>query len=245
MRLYAYGLCDDAAWASGALEGCGAGVGGAPARVIRCGSLAAVVGEFGGERVRVTREHVAAHNRVLGHVLARGLTPLPFRFGTLADAARLEQFVAANETSLLALLARVRGCVEMSVKVMWDAPRPTDAPSRGAPAVAVAAVRAPSGGGAEYLVSKRRGRAGGEELRARAEEVAAWLAGRVGGAVKDSSVRVSPQDALVVRAAHLVECERLEDYRERVRAARAERARELKFLTSGAWPPYSFCELSP
>jgi hypothetical protein len=52
-------------------------------------------------------------------------------------------------------------------------------------------------------------------------------------------VRVSPEGSLVVRAAHLVVRERVEEYRERLRAAGDER-RELRLLTSGPWPPYSF-----
>jgi hypothetical protein len=117
MSLYVYCLGDGlSADSFGDLRG----VGGAPVRVLATGGLAAVVSEFEGEAAEVSAGNVRAHNRVNARVLAR-VTPLPFRFGTLAGAAALSEYVAANEGALLDALARVRGCVEMSVKVRWDA----------------------------------------------------------------------------------------------------------------------------
>ena len=113
MSLYVYCLSDELDAA--AFEGL-TGVGGASVRVLSLGRVAAVVSEFEDESVAVTGENVRAHNRVNSQVLA-ALTPLPFRFGTRAAESRLAEYVAANEESLVASLARVRGCVEMSVKI--------------------------------------------------------------------------------------------------------------------------------
>ena len=106
------------------------------------------------------------------------------------------------------------------------------------------ATRGPAvaGRGTAFLLAKRREVLGDEALRRRAEEVAAWLASRVSGLVRESSARVHPSEALFVRAAHLVERARLEEYRARVRELTAERA-DLHFLSSGPWPPYSFSDL--
>src|SRR5205085_2780008 len=113
MSLYVYCLSDELDAA--AFEGL-TGVGGASARVLSLGRIAAVVSEFEDESVALTSENVRAHNRVNSQVLA-ALTPLPFRFCTRAAESRLAEYVAANEASLVASLARVRGCVEMSVKI--------------------------------------------------------------------------------------------------------------------------------
>ena len=99
-----------------------------------------------------------------------------------------------------------------------------------------------AGRGTAFLLAKRREVLGDEALRRSAEEVAAWLASRVSELVRESAARVSPSEALFVRAAHLVERERLEEYRARVRELTAERA-NLHFLASGPWPPYSFSEI--
>jgi hypothetical protein len=62
--------------------------------------------------------------------------------------------------------------------------------------------------------------------------------------VRDTRVRLRPMEALVVRAAHLVERRQVGDYRARLEAALGtRRGGDLRFLTSGAWPPYSFTDL--
>ena len=116
MSLYVYCLGDDLSGA--AFEGL-AGVCGSRVRVLALGSLAAVVSEPGDEAVAVNEENLLAHNRVNAAALA-GATPLPSRFGTRAAPERLDGYVSTNEAAFSAALARVRGCVEMSVKLMGE-----------------------------------------------------------------------------------------------------------------------------
>jgi hypothetical protein len=240
MNFYAYCLSDAV---TGEMIESVAGVRGAP-RLIQYGGIAAVVSPFEDESVPVTRENVFAHERVIGHVLAH-TTPLPFRFGTVVDAARLEGYVNSQRERLEAQLERVRGCVEMSVKVIWSvAGVKGDAPGRDTNADAPAdesGARPAAGRGTAFLMEKRRQILGDETLKARAEAVAAWLDGHLGEAARETQVVVRPAEALVVAAAHLVERARLEEYQERLGAARTERA-DLHFLTSGPWPPYSFSQ---
>src|SRR5437763_864317 len=274
MSLYVYCLSDELEAAT--VEEL-TGVGGAAVRVLSLGRIAAVVSEFEDESVAVTSENVRAHNRVNSQVLA-ALTPLPFRFGTRLAESRLAEYVAANEESLVASLARVRGCVEMSVKIRDGASKAKgkrqkaeeesdeaagesegtasarvggddaasaageDAFEGSARGGAVSEGSARVGTGTAFLLAKRREILGDEASRLGAEEVAAWLAAGVAGAVRDSDVRVRPSESLVVRAAHLVERARVEEYRERVRSLSEER-RSLQFLTSGPWPPYSFSDI--
>lgn len=263
MSLYVYCLCEGRdAESFGDLRG----VGGARVRVAAFGRLAAVVSEFGGEAAEVSAENLRAHNRVNAAALARA-TPLPFRFGTVAGEQKLAGYLDANEGALLDALARVRGCVEMSVKIrrageraeggrrraeggVLEAEENGDGVDAGPEAAGVDAASggdalngsAVAGRGTAFLLAKRREVLGGEALRRRAEEVAAWLASRVSGLVRESSARVLPSEALFVRAAHLVERARLEEYRARVRGLGAERA-DLHFLSSGPWPPYSFSDI--
>lgn len=240
MNFYAYCLSDEV---TSAMIESAAGVEGAGApRLIQYGGIRSVVGEFTAESVRVTRENVFAHERVIGHVLAH-TTPLPFRFGTVVSAAQLESYIASQGEFLQAQLARVRGCVEMSVKVIWNVEvvkreAMTGHAKRDAPDVE-GTLR--EGRGTAFLSEKRREILGDETLHARAEEIVAWLNGHLGETVREREVRVRPMESLVVAAAHLVERGRLEEYQERLRLARDERD-ALHFLTSGPWPPYSFSQ---
>src|SRR2546421_5434729 len=116
MSLYAYCLGDDVT--ARTLERV-RGLAGASPMLIEHEELSAVVSEYGDDSVNVTRENVLAHERVVQQVLAQ-TTPLPFRFGTLVSEARLRNYLTTQKGALEAQLARVRGCVEMSVKVIRD-----------------------------------------------------------------------------------------------------------------------------
>jgi hypothetical protein len=251
MRFYLYCLSDEPEAAS--VEGT-AGVDGACARVVTVGGVAsvvAVVSEFAGERAAVTRENLRAHNRVNAHVLARA-TPLPFRFGTLAEETRLYEYVTANEGALKEALARVRGCVEMGVKIRLgegavvgakeSEVNVEEAQEAGAAREVDATRMAGAGGGGRgtaFLLAKRREILGEEASRARAEGAASRLAACVGGLARESVVRLSPEGPIVVRASHLVGRADVSEYRARVRDFGAGLG-GLHVLTSGPWPPYSF-----
>ena len=244
MKFYVYCLSDELNGAS--IEGL-TGVGGADVRLLAFGvadsafGVVAVLSEFEGARAAVTRENLLAHNRVNAHVLAR-VTPLPFRFGTLADEARLSAYVAANETALAEASARVRGCVEMGVKVRLGSGASFGAKESGAGAVEVKVEDARAAGvgrGTAFLLAKRREILGGEALKTRAGEAAARLAECVAGVARESDVRLSPEGPIVVRASHLVAREDVAEYRVRARQLGA-RFEGMHLLASGPWPPYSF-----
>lgn len=254
MSLYVYCLGDELA--GSAFEGL-AGVGGARVSLLTLGRLAAVVSVAADEAPAVTEENLLAHNRVNAAALAVS-TPLPCRFGTRAAPERLAEYASANEAALAAALARVRGCVEMSVKLMekgeggrhgatlegeGGARDVNRAGDRGGPAdVEGRGAEAGAGRGTAFLLRKRREMLGEEDARRRAEELAGWLASGVEGLARETAARVSPSEAIVVRAAHLVVRESVAEYRERLRALAAGR-RGLRVLTSGPWPPYSFSDV--
>ena len=251
MSLYVYCVSDEVTEQTLGRE---AGVSGGAVRLLRAGSLAAVVSEIEEGRVAVTRDNVLAHERIVERVLAR-TTPLPFRFGTVTGEARLSSYLTEHEAALNEALARVRGAVEMSVKIIGEARALTsesgaaaacDAAEAGGAVVTgagdVGEAGPPAGPGAAYLRKKRIEAAGGEAARRQAEEIGAWLAAGVGDLVKESDVRLQPSEGLAVRAAHLVERGRVAEYRARLAALRAGRP-DLRFLTSGPWPPYSFSSI--
>lgn len=236
MRFYVYCLCDELADAP--LEEL-TGVGGARVRLLPFGGLSAVASEFEGERAAVTRENLLAHNRVNAHVLAR-VTPLPFRFGTLTDEARLSSYVASNESALAEGFARVRGCVEMGLKIRLGGAAATGAKESAVKVEESGATEPLSvGKGTAFLLEKRREILGEEAFKARAEAAAARVAECVAGVARESDVRLSPEGPIVLRASHMVLRESVSEYRARVRTLGAGLG-GMHLLASGPWPPYSF-----
>ena len=201
--------------------------------------IAAVVSKVDGTPVTVTRENVLSHEKVISLVFAQ-TTPLPFRFGALLRPAELDGFVESNRKSLMAMLARVRGTAEMSVKII-DQSRSADDAVHGAEKPGEAGGEI--GVGAMFLAAKQRELAESMMSEERAREIATWLGEQLAGVVNDTFVRMRPTGGLALKAAYLVERRRLDEYRGRLRRAREERP-ALLFLTSGPWPPYSFCDLT-
>ncbi len=242
MKLYLYCLSDDPKIA--AIETT-EGLSGAYTRAVDLGKIKAVVSDVESHQVKVTRENVLAHERVIDRVM-QVTTPLPFRFGAAVTVEQLRSYVESNEARLQALLDRVRGAVEMSVKIIWDKDavgnQSAETTSQETGPKADASVSEIPGPGLAFLLAKQREMAVERGLKNRAEEIAFWLDQGVAGLVRDKAVSVQPADRIVVSARFLVERERVAEYRERINALGRER-NELRFLTSGTWPPYSFTHL--
>jgi len=229
MKLYAYCLVDDL----DTLDVQRPGISGAPVRVLKLEDFSVLVSDYQLDAVPVTRENALDHAAVVRSVLDR-TTPLPFRFGTLVTEQQLRNYLSARKPSLQIRLGNVRGCVEMSIKIIWeltqhDKPNPPDAATN-------------QGAGTTFLAEKRREILGDDHRSQAATEISSWLREKVGGLIRDEQVTLRPAEKLVLSAAHLVDRAKLHDYKEAVAAARQERP-ELRFLFSGPWPPYSFANI--
>ncbi|HVI71017.1 MAG TPA: GvpL/GvpF family gas vesicle protein, partial [Pyrinomonadaceae bacterium] len=181
--------------------------------------------------VQVTRENALAHAAVVRSILDR-TTPLPFRFGTLVTEQQLVNYLSARKPALEIKLAEVRGCVEMSVKIIREPTAQESAPDE----------NVDQGTGTSFLAQKRREILGGEQSAAEAATVSTWLHDKVGGLIRTEHVTLRPTEKLILAAAHLVERAKVKKYRENMAEACQSRP-DLHFLLSGPWPPYSFANI--
>jgi len=214
--IYAYAICEPATAAALSRR---RGLGGAALRALQREGIAAVYSRHRSLQPRPTAKLVMAHERVVEAVMARGAV-LPLRFGTqLGDEDRLAAVLAARRRELLHALDRVRGHVELGLRVIREPDRRTDG-------------GAGERSGRDYLLA-RVGDHRSAELAAR--ELHAPLA-----ALADASVvrdHAAPPDILV--AAYLVDVSRVPDFR-RCADELAARQERLRVLVTGPWPPYSF-----
>ena len=207
------------------------GIAGALVRPLAIGNFSVLVSDFAGDSMLVNRENALAHAAVVQKVLNQ-TTPLPFRFATLVTEQQLQSYVSARQAALEAKLELVRGCVEMSVKIISDR-NSTEA---------VVANNQHEMPGTAFLSEKRREILGGEARAAEAKRVAEWLEGQIRDVVREIKINTNPTDKLLLAVAHLVRREVVEEYRVRLAKARHERP-ELHFLISGPWAPYSFANI--
>lgn len=231
MKLYLYCLIDaDVSVESVIFTSPNEGISGSPVTLHLLEDFALLVSDFAGAAVPVTRENVLIHAAVVASLLPE-TTPLPFRFGTLATKSTLESFVSARSKALKAKQELVRGCVEMSVKIIWDREWTEET-----------TFHEPLKPGTAFLTEKRRQIVGSELRGAETKRIASWLEERLGESVRETRINTDFSDKLLLTAAHLVEREAIDEYRSRLKNARLERP-ELHFLASGPWPPYSFANI--
>jgi hypothetical protein len=231
MKLYAYCLASGIDSLPSPVQGISA----AQVRLLKMENLVVLVSDFDMDAVPVTREHALTHAAVVRSVLDQ-TTPLPFRFGTLIDEQQLKNYISARKPALETKLEMVRGCVEMSVKIIWDffdndQPEPPEKYQDNE-----------QGAGAMFLAEKRREILGDERRAAQAQEISTWLQENLNPLARDKQVTMRPGGKLVLSAAHLVERAKIAQYRETVAQLREERP-VLHFLLSGPWPPYTFANI--
>lgn len=72
-------------------------------------------------RVRPSKRYITAHERVLERLLEDCEAVLPFSFGTVAQARNaIEDLLAIARDDFRENLDRVRGCIEVGLKVLWQ-----------------------------------------------------------------------------------------------------------------------------
>lgn len=225
MKLYAYCLVEEIV----ALDANTRGISGAAVRLLQLDDLAVLVSDFNSETIPVTRENALDHAAVVRSILDRA-TPLPFRFGTLVTEQQVRSYVSARKPVLQTRFAHVRGCVEMSVKIIREV------------AADKVPVRDEITSGTSFLEEKRRQLLGNESKGTEATAISTWVHQQVAGLIRDEQLTVRPSEKLVLAAAYLVERDKIPQYKEKLAQARKSRP-ELHFLLSGPWPPYSFANI--
>ncbi|HEU4640891.1 MAG TPA: GvpL/GvpF family gas vesicle protein [Gemmatimonadaceae bacterium] len=228
------------------------GLAGAPVRVVSTGALDAWVSEHAEAPHPVTVELVREHDRVVRAALAWE-APLPARFGQdFPSEGALRRALAEREAALARALERVRGAVEMTVRVLLaDPAAEAEKGAEGAregpsgppkpPAAPDDAQVAKSAAGREYLSRLRERQRREAELRHRADFLQTRIARAVAGIVLEEARTPSRPSSRSLTISHLVARRALSDYRRALRSF-VDGEPGLRVLISGPWAPYSFTE---
>jgi hypothetical protein len=192
----------------------------APLRVVPSGRLALVYGPAAeGE---VSAEALWRHEELVEALMDAG-DVLPFRYGTRCeDESAAARVVGERETELAAALERVRGAVELAVRVLV-VERPEPRAGRAAPADA-----------AGYVAAKA-------SAAALARAVVDSVHEPLSAMARASHVRAASEPSEALRGAYLVDRERVEEFAAGVASLQSRRP-DLRLLCTGPWPPYSFAE---
>jgi hypothetical protein len=208
--IYAYAITEPsgARWDASGLEE-------ARLRTIQAGGVQATYSEHAELDLTPTPELLWTHDAVVAELMRRGPV-LPLRFGTgMPDVAALRGVLRRSGADFLSQLERVRGRVELAVRL-------------GLP-VGHGDRRASDG--SSYMRSKLAALRAGEEA---AERVLVPLAG-----LASATALSRPGPDPVVKASYLVATSEVERFATAVQRLQ-ERNPELSLSCTGPWAPYSF-----
>jgi gas vesicle protein GvpL/GvpF len=217
MSLLVYGIIE-----AGDLDTCELELEGSPLRPVVEGPLVAIVSDHDRDPVP-TAAALSAYERTVRALMDRGAI-LPAQFGSVVDdEAGVRGLLRRRRKDLLARLVRVRGAVEIGLRVNWrDAGR--------------GRLGARPRTGTSYLRDRL-------ELRQSARRVASEL-DPLTALARSSRRTVVPRPDLPVLDAYLVEQGRVDEFVALV-AQLSDGLDDVELVCTGPWPPYSFAEGAP
>lgn len=209
---------------------------GAPLLSMPYQEIAAVVSPLTAVRLEATPANVWLHEEIVESLMATAAV-LPMRWGTvLPGERRLFAVLEVHYAAFVAALERVRGRVELGLRVLWNAD--VRRPPSAAPASEGEGCSAATPG-RQYLMARveedRRAQAERQRATGVAEEIHGPLAGLAAESVRE--VLLTPR--MLLAAAYLVDRERVDAVRAQADALAAAFP-VLRFLLTGPWPPYHF-----
>jgi hypothetical protein len=187
-------------------------------RALERGGLAAIYSRHRSIRPRPITKLVLDHERVVEAIMARGVV-LPLRFGTQLDSEdQLADVLATRREELLRSLERVRGKVELGVRIFAERTHPTR--------------RQAEAGGRSYLLTRVFAF---HRCQQAIRDVHAPLAALSAA----SCVRQPARPPAILAGAYLVDSEHVALFRRRADHL-ARREPGIRIRVTGPWPPYNF-----
>lgn len=215
------------------------GLEGAPLFSVSHRDIVAVASPLTADQVSVTEANLWQHEEIV-EALMVDRAVLPVRFGTvLADESALQDVMVAHYADFVADLDRVRGRVELGLRVLWDS---DEQGSRGARATPVAfrlQEQGSRGDGRAYMMARLEEERQRRAWRERAETLATKLHTPLAERAVDSTHEVLVTTRFLLKAAYLVERGEVTAFQREVKALNAAYP-ELRFLCTGPWPAYNF-----
>ncbi len=189
--------------------------------------IVAVVSSLDTAKVSPTEDNLWRHEAIVEALMADRAV-LPVRFGTvLADEAAVQATLAVHYADFVASLNRVRGRVELSLRVLWDFE------------FRISNFEFRPDSGQAYLMARLEEERQRQAWRQRAEALAAELHTPLGRLAVESTRQVLVTPRLLLTAAYLVERDQVVAFRQQVEAL-SPAYPALHFLCTGPWPAYNF-----
>lgn len=211
---------------------------------VHYGDLAAVVSDTPLRLYDPTRENLMAHELV-NETVMKEHTVIPMSFGTIFRTEEdILELLRATEKAFRDVLGKIRGKIELGLKVLWDRERVVEQiEDEDSEVSGLKTEITESSNGSTYFARMQLGRLIEAALEEKANEyitdVYETLRPR---AVASRSNKLIGEN-MILNAAFLVDRDREEEFDEAVKDISRKYKDLLSFQYTGPWPPYNFVNI--
>ena len=201
-----------------------------PTELLLTHGIAVAISRHTHGRFTATADHVCRHERVI-EAFMHDRAVLPARFGTtFREDHDLHTAIGSRADALVAGLNKVRGCVELGVRVLANdfATQPASDP---APSIMTTSGRA-------WMLARLDRERQTERNRQADESLASSLHQPLAALARDARLELRPSRFLAT-AAYLVPRDKIDPFTATVRSLTSAHP-DLRILCTGPWPPYNF-----
>jgi hypothetical protein len=238
---YIYGIVEASARAPR-----GRGIGRAPLRLLAGEDAAALVSEIRDEHVRLGRDEVLLHARVLERALERGPV-LPMRFGVVMSGPEEVRTRLLDEhgPELREQLAELAGKVEMRIRAVYEEESLLrDVVREDADIASLRQAIHGRSDEATYYGRIRLGELVAAAVERRREHDAETIVGALRPVALAAEIGDFAHERVVVQASFLVERRRLAEFDEILEDVASGYGGRIRFKCMGPLPPHSFVQLA-
>jgi hypothetical protein len=221
-------------WADGAI-GAGRGVSDASVHALEHGELVALVSDLPSAEIQARRRDLLRHADVLQQAFER-TTVVPLGFGTVFESGDhvVSELLEPRYEELVALLQRLDGLVELTVRAFYDDSAVLAAIVNDEPRIA--ALRGATGHGAQVQL----GEAVADALAGRRNRDADEIVAALSSLAHDVVVEERVAEFEVVRAAFLLERSRTDEFDAEAEELARRHEGVVRFKLTGPLPPHHF-----
>jgi hypothetical protein len=238
---YVYGIVEATATAPR-----GRGIAGSPLRLIVGDDAAALVSEIAGSSMRLGREEILVHARVLERALKRGVV-LPMRFGVVMSGAEevRRRLLDEHGPDLRAQLSELQGKVEIRIRAVYEEESVLRDVIHDHPEIAgLRASVQDRPADASYYERIRLGELVASAMQGRRERDAQAIVDALAPAALAVEIGEPVHERVVVQASFLVERERQREFDHILDGVANGYGGQIRFKYTGPLPPHSFVELA-
>jgi hypothetical protein len=193
-----------------------------------------------GMDLKYTEENFMKHESVLEKFLDSYATILPFRFGTCIEGKNKETFIEEKYQIFVEAIDKLRGKVEVSVRVMWDS---AEIQTMLLNSIKIPQVTTTNEKVMKYFNKRMKEFKTEESIKEFAEKESIAINEQLIFGTVDSNYTLMKTNNMFFSGAYLIERAMLKDFDEAYQKV-SDDYKMYKFILTGPWPPYNFCNIT-